>query len=123
MPYIAIEKGLDNLTDYLVQQGYNIDEFYADVKNNPEYFNKYDAVVTNSSNPNVLDIKDDETNATGVNGDFLGTQDAISSVSAVNSDILNPNNTGLNEMTSSVPVVPANNLTPEEVNQKLNDLK
>lgn len=123
MPYIAIEKGLDNLTDYLIQQGYNIDEFYADVKNNPEYFNKYDAVVTNTSNQNVLDIKDDETNASGINGDFLGTQDAISPVSAVNSDILNSNDTGLNGVSSSVPVVSANNLTPEEVKEKLNDLK
>lgn len=31
MYYISVEKGSNNITDYLIQQGYNIDEFYHDI--------------------------------------------------------------------------------------------
>lgn len=31
MHYISVEKGSNNITDYLIQQGYNIEEFYEDI--------------------------------------------------------------------------------------------
>ncbi|MCY6355568.1 hypothetical protein OIO11_10120 [Clostridium sp. ZS2-4] len=40
MHYIAIEKGLNNVTDYLIQQGYDIKEFYGDIGSTLEYLIK-----------------------------------------------------------------------------------
>ncbi|MCY6369980.1 YkuS family protein [Clostridium ganghwense] len=123
MHYIAVEKGLDNVTDYLIQQGYNIEEFYEGMKSNPEYFNKFDAVVSSDLDRNILQITDERTTASGINAGILGTQEGLSSVSAINTGLVNENNIGLQEDFTSVPIVSANAMTPEQIQEKIDNLK
>lgn len=40
MHYISVEKGLNNITDYLIQQGYDIGEFYEDIGSTLKYIHK-----------------------------------------------------------------------------------
>ncbi|WMJ79794.1 YkuS family protein [Clostridium sp. MB40-C1] len=123
MYYIAVENGLDNLANYLTEKGYKVDSFYESQKNNSEYFQKYDAIVTNNINRNILEIQDEITGASGINSDLLGIQYGISKDTPINTGILNENALGLTENFTSVPIINAYNLTPKEVTEKLHSLR
>ncbi|MCY6959248.1 YkuS family protein [Clostridium brassicae] len=119
MYYIAVEKGLEHLANYLKEKGFKVDSFYENEKNNLEYFRKYDAIVTNEINRNILEIHDEITGASGINSNLIGIQYGLSTVSPINTGILNENAITLS---TSIPIINAYNLTPEEVNEKLHSI-
>jgi len=58
MKKIAVQNGLNIISDYLCSNGYAVKEFDNRKKNAGNFLNKYDAIVVTGENQNVMGIED-----------------------------------------------------------------
>lgn len=117
MYYFAVEKGLDNVKDFLIQQGYNIDEFYDEMKHTPEYLKKYNAIITNRNDSSYL--YNDTIDGSLINTSTPGINYGFYEDATINTCILNENTLTPPDNISGVPVINAHNSSPEEIHKKL----
>ena len=54
MKNLAVQKGLTPIKEYLENQGYIIREFENNYESNISFLNKFDAIIINGQNTNIL---------------------------------------------------------------------
>ncbi|MCJ7691224.1 MAG: YkuS family protein [Clostridiaceae bacterium] len=58
MKKVAVQKGLNPIKNYLIEEGYAVKEFDNRKKNAGNFLNRYDAVVVTGENQNVMGTQD-----------------------------------------------------------------
>ena len=54
MKKVAVQKGLNPIKNYLIEEGYAVKEFDNRKKNAGNFLNRYDAVVVTGENQNIM---------------------------------------------------------------------
>lgn len=67
MKNIAVEKGLENVVEYLSKEGYSVQMLSESIDDNISTLNNYDAIVTAGYNTDMMGISDTSTLAPVVN--------------------------------------------------------
>jgi galactitol-specific phosphotransferase system IIB component len=75
MKKIGIEKGLDNVADYLSSQGYQVQVLSESIDNNVQLLSGLDAIVTAGYNTDMMGISDTETKAPVINAKGLSPEE------------------------------------------------
>jgi hypothetical protein len=75
MKKVAVQNGLNTISDYLCSEGYTVTEFDNRKKNAGNFYNKYDAVVVTGENQNVMGIEDSSSTSTIINATGMTAQE------------------------------------------------
>jgi len=75
MRTIAVEKGLNNVADYLTKEGYTVEILSEAIDNNASRLDRYDAIVTADYNTNMLGFSDTETKVPVIHASGLTPQE------------------------------------------------
>lgn len=80
MKKIAIEKGLDNVAEYLTSSGFSVEMLSESIDDNISTLNDYDAIVTAGYNTDMMGISDTSTLAPVVNARGLTPEEIKSNL-------------------------------------------
>lgn len=58
MKKVSVQKGLNPIKNYLIEEGYEVKEFDNRKKNAGNFLNRYDAVVVTGENQNIMGTQD-----------------------------------------------------------------
>jgi hypothetical protein len=124
MSKIAVQNGLDEYAAYLSNAGYDVERFNKSKKINSSFFERYDAVVLNEFEDDLLALEQDNTDTSAINEGMLNNQDTVFHQAALNTDMVNQNIVGLNIDSSSAskPTVFVNKKTVEQVKAELDSI-
>lgn len=119
MAKVAVQEGLNDYDKYITSKGHHVEKFKSQDQICSSYFNNFDALVVGEFDYNTLDLKDEVTNASGLNSGILNTQDAVIPNYVINSAMLNENYTGKRKSFASVPTIFAYGRTKEQVKHEI----
>ena len=80
MKKIGVEKGLENVADYLSNEGYQVQVLSESIDNNIQLLSGLDAIVTAGYNTDMLGISDTETEAPVINAKGLSPEEVKQSL-------------------------------------------
>jgi galactitol-specific phosphotransferase system IIB component len=75
MKKIGVEKGLDNVAEFLTNEGYSVQMLSESIDDNISKLDGLDAIVAAGYNTNMLGYSDTETRAPVVNASGLSPQE------------------------------------------------
>lgn len=75
MKKVAVQNGLNTISDYLCKEGYIVKEFDNRKKNAGNFLNKYDAVVVTGENQNVMGLDSSITSTTIIDATGMTAQE------------------------------------------------
>ncbi|MBU5438117.1 YkuS family protein [Tissierella sp. MSJ-40] len=75
MKKIGVEKGLDNVAEFLTNEGYSVQMLSESIDDNISKLDGLDAIVAAGYNTNMLGYSDTETKAPVVNASGLSPQE------------------------------------------------
>ena len=75
MKKIGVEKGLDNVEEFLTNEGYSVQMLSESIDDNISKLDGLDAIVAAGYNTNMLGYSDTETRAPVVNASGLSPQE------------------------------------------------
>lgn len=75
MKKVAVQNGLNTISDYLCKEGYIVKEFDNRKKNAGNFLNNYDAVVVTGENQNVMGLDSSITSTTIIDATGMTAQE------------------------------------------------
>lgn len=80
MKRVGIEQGLENVAQYLKEQGCQVDILSGSIDDNMNKLNSYDCIVTSGLNSNALGIQDTSTKAPVINASGLTPEEVAQTI-------------------------------------------
>jgi len=83
LKYIAVEKGLSNISDFLKENGYKVNEIDVSQKSNRDFTEGFDAVVLSGMNNDFTGIETTSTQTPIIIASGLMPQDIKQRIEAI----------------------------------------
>ncbi len=80
MKKIGIEKGLSNISDFLTNEGYSVQELSGSIKENLSKLDGLDAIITSGLDTDMMGHSTTQTKTPVVNADGLTPQEVKSMI-------------------------------------------